>query len=100
VKLPFQSEIAYLIDISPLVSIEESGVYIAIGSSEILLAAVCNQGVTGAVQRLQRHKSISAGDLNAKHPLWDRAFQIIQARNCCNSVFPFLLLLLSVFLQF
>jgi hypothetical protein len=48
-----------------------------IGNSEVLLAAVCKspdhaRNDAGITELLSfRHKSLLAGDLNAKHPFWN-----------------------------
>jgi hypothetical protein len=61
----------------PLVSIEATGLCIPIGNSEVLLAAVCKfpghaWNDTDISELLSfRHKSLFAGDLNAKHPFWN-----------------------------
>jgi hypothetical protein len=67
------------VDLPPLLSIEATGICIPILNSEILLAAVYKS--TGSawsdadISELLsfRHKSILAGDLNAKHPFWNSA---------------------------
>jgi hypothetical protein len=65
------------IDLPPLVSIEATGVCIAIGNGEVLLAAVYKSpghawNDADIVELLSfRHKSLLAGDLNAKHPVWN-----------------------------
>jgi hypothetical protein len=64
-------------DLPPLVPEEASGVCIPIGNSEILLAVVCkslgrawiDEDITELLSF--RHKSLLAGDLNAKHPFWN-----------------------------
>jgi hypothetical protein len=65
------------VDLPPLASVEATGVCIRIGNSEMLLAAVCKSpGHTRNDAEIFellsfRHKSLLAGDLNAKHPLWN-----------------------------
>jgi hypothetical protein len=67
------------VDLPHLVSIEATGVCIPIDNSAILLASVyktpdrawCDTDITELSSF--RHKSILAGDLNAKHPLWNSA---------------------------
>jgi hypothetical protein len=62
------------VGVLPLVPVEATGVSITIGNSEVLLAAVYkspghawnNADVIELVSF--RHKSLLAGDLNAKHP--------------------------------
>jgi hypothetical protein len=64
-------------DLPPLLSLEATGVCIPIGHIEILLASVYKSplrawrdaGMTEVVNF--RTKSILAGDLNAKHPVWN-----------------------------
>jgi hypothetical protein len=65
------------VDLPPLVSIEATGVCIPIDSSEVLLAAVYkspghawNDALIAELISF-RHKSLLAGSLNAKHPLWN-----------------------------
>jgi hypothetical protein len=61
----------------PLASVEATGVYIPIGNSEVLLQAVCKSpghawsdaDITDLLSFI--HKSLLAGDLNAKHPFWN-----------------------------
>jgi hypothetical protein len=66
-------------DLPPLVSIEATGVCTPTGNSELMLAAVYKSpghAWSGAdvIELLSfRHKSVLAGDLNAKHPFWNRA---------------------------
>jgi hypothetical protein len=61
------------VDLPPL-SIEITGLCILIGSSEVLLAAVCKSpshtwNDADIIEFLSfRHKLLLAGDLNAKHP--------------------------------
>jgi hypothetical protein len=65
------------VDFPPLISIEATGVCIPIGSTEIFLAAVYRSPVsdwtdTDIIELLRRkEKIILAGNLNAKHPLWN-----------------------------
>jgi hypothetical protein len=67
------------IDLPPLVSVEQTGVCIPIGNSEVLLAAVYKSpgrawSDADIIELLSfRRKSILAGDLNAKHPCWNSA---------------------------
>jgi hypothetical protein len=64
-------------DLPPLLSVEATGVCILIGNTEILLAAVYKSlqrvwSDTDITELLGfRNKSILAGDLNAKHPVWN-----------------------------
>jgi hypothetical protein len=67
------------VDLPPLVSVEATGVCIPILNSEFLLAAVSkcpgrawNDADTRELLNL-RHKSVLAGDLNAKHPFCNSA---------------------------
>jgi hypothetical protein len=65
------------VDLPPFVSGEATGVCIPIGNREILLAAVYKSpgrtwiNVDIAKLLSLRHKCISAGDLNVKHPPWN-----------------------------
>jgi hypothetical protein len=67
------------VDLPPLVSIEATRVCIPTGNSEMLLAAVYNSPgnawIYADITELLsfRHKSLLAGDLNAKHSLRNRA---------------------------
>jgi hypothetical protein len=67
------------VDLPPLVSIEATGVCIPIGNSEFMLAAVYKSpgrawSDADVIELLSfRHKSVLAGDLNAKHPFWNSA---------------------------
>jgi hypothetical protein len=67
------------VDLPPLVSIEATGVCISILNSEILLAAFYKSPgrawSDADISELLsfRHKSVLAGDLNAKHPFWNSA---------------------------
>jgi hypothetical protein len=67
------------VDLPPLVSVEETGVCIPIGNSEILLASLCKSpgrpSTDADITELLsfRRKSILTGDLNAKHPFWNSA---------------------------
>jgi hypothetical protein len=64
-------------DLPPLLSIEATGVGIPIGNTEMLLAAVYKTpqrlwSDTDITQLLGfRNKSMLAGDLNPKHPVWN-----------------------------
>jgi hypothetical protein len=64
-------------DIPPLLPVEATGVCIPIRNTEMLLAAVYKSpqrlwSDTAVTQLLGfRNKSILAGDLNAKHPIWN-----------------------------
>jgi hypothetical protein len=62
-------------ELTPLVSIEATGISIPIGNSEVILAAVSPGHVwndTDITELLSfRHTSLLAGDLNSKHPLWN-----------------------------
>jgi hypothetical protein len=67
------------VNLPPLISIEATGVYIPIGTKEILLAAVYksprrtwSDADIAELFRL-KHKCILAGDLNAKHLSWNSA---------------------------
>jgi hypothetical protein len=68
-----------IVDLPPLVSAETTGVCIAIGNSEVLLAAVykspgrawSDADITELLSF--RRKSILPGDLNAKHPFLNSA---------------------------
>jgi hypothetical protein len=61
------------VDLPPLVSIEDTGVYIPTGNNEVLISAVYKSpghawNDTDIIELLSfRHKSLLAGDLNAKH---------------------------------
>jgi hypothetical protein len=65
------------VDLRPLISVEATGVCIPIGNSQVLLAAVykspgrswSDADITELLSF--KHKSILAGDLNAKHPFWN-----------------------------
>jgi hypothetical protein len=65
------------VDLPPLVSVEATGICIPIGKYEILLAAIykspsltwSDADIIGLLSF--RHKSILAGDLNAKSPFWN-----------------------------
>jgi hypothetical protein len=65
------------VDLPPLVSVEATGIYIPIGNTEILLAAVYKSPGRSwsdadiAELLNHRHKCILAGDLNAEHPSWN-----------------------------
>jgi hypothetical protein len=60
------------IHLPPLVSIEATGVCMPIGNSEVLLAAGHAWNDADIIELLSfRHKSLLAGDLNAKHPFWN-----------------------------
>jgi exonuclease III len=89
------------VDLPPLVSVEATGVCVPIGNNEILLLAVYKSpGHTWSNADIAellnlRHKCILAGDLNAKHPSWNRQSQTIHARSCCN----FLIEITSKFLH-
>jgi exonuclease III len=67
------------VDLPPLVSVEATGVCIPIGNQDVLIAAVykspgCTWNDADISELLGfRHKSILAGDLNAKHPSWNSA---------------------------
>jgi hypothetical protein len=78
------------VDLSPLVSIEATGVSIPIGNSEVLLAVVCKSpghawNNTDITELLSfRYKSIVAGDLNAKHPFWNSVVSNISGSKLLN----------------
>jgi hypothetical protein len=63
--------------LTPLVSVEATGVYMLIDNSEILLAAFYKSSghawiEADIIELLSfRHKSILTDDLNAKHPCWN-----------------------------
>jgi hypothetical protein len=67
------------VDLSHLVSVEATWVYIPIGNSEVLLTSVykspgrawSNADITELLTFRRRY--ILAGDLNAKHPFWNSA---------------------------
>jgi hypothetical protein len=65
------------VDLSPLLSLEATGVSIPIGHTEMLLASVYKSPLIAwrdadITELLNlRTKSILAGDLNAKHPVWN-----------------------------
>jgi hypothetical protein len=65
------------VDLPPLISIEATGVCIPLGNKEILLAAVYRSPVkdwcdTDINELLSiRNKTVLAGDLNARHPVWN-----------------------------
>jgi hypothetical protein len=67
------------VDLLPFVSIEATGVCIPILNSEVLLAAVykspgCAWSDADISELLSfRHKTVLAGDLNAKNPFWNSA---------------------------
>jgi hypothetical protein len=69
---------------SKLSSTIATGIYIAIGNSEVLLAAVCKFPNrtwcdTDITELLEfRNKCNFTGDLNTKYPIWNRA------KNFCN----------------
>jgi exonuclease III len=62
------------VDLPPLISVEATGVCIPIGNRKVLLAAVYKSpGIAWSDADINellrfRHKSVLAGDLNAKHP--------------------------------
>jgi hypothetical protein len=65
------------VDLPPLVSVDATGVWISVGNSGVLLAAVCkspghawNDADVVEILRFRR-KSLLAEDLNAKHPFWN-----------------------------
>jgi hypothetical protein len=64
------------VDLPPLISIEETGVCIPIGNSEILLASVHRSSgrawIDADITMLLsfRNKCILACDLNVKHQVW------------------------------
>jgi hypothetical protein len=70
------------VELPPLVSVVATRVCIPIGNSEMLLAAVCKSpghawNDTDITKLLSfRHKSILAGDLNAKHPFWNALLKL------------------------
>jgi hypothetical protein len=65
------------VDLPPLVSIEAIGVWILIDNSDLMLAAVYKSpgrawSDADVIELLSfTHKSVLAGDLNAKHPFWN-----------------------------
>ena len=67
------------VDLTPLVSVEATGVYIPIGNKEIFLAAVYKSPSRtwsdADIMKLLaiRNKTVLAGDLNAKNPSWNSA---------------------------
>jgi hypothetical protein len=67
------------VDLPPLNALEATGVCTPIGNSELLLAAVYKSPGKAwidadIIELLKfRRKSVLAGDLNAKHPLWNSA---------------------------
>jgi exonuclease III len=67
------------VDLPSLVSIEAAGVCLPIGNSELMLAAVYKSpgrawSDADVIELLSfRHKSVLAGDLNAKHLFWNSA---------------------------
>jgi hypothetical protein len=81
VELPLQLETAFFttMHLPPLVSIEATGVCIPLGNTEVLLAALYKSpgrawNDADITELLSfRRKFILAGDLNAKHPFWNRA---------------------------
>jgi hypothetical protein len=76
----------YYVALPPLVLIEATGVCIPIGNSELRLAAVYKSpdrawSDADVIKLLSsRHKSVLAGDLNAKHPFWNSA--VSKVRSC------------------
>jgi hypothetical protein len=81
-ELPLQSRKAFPhnhVGLPPLISVEATGLCIPIGNREVLLAAVYkspgrawNDADINELLSF-RHKSILAGDQNAKHPFWNTA---------------------------
>ena len=67
------------VDLAPLVSVEATGVYIPIGNNEVFLAAVYKSPSRtwndADIMKLLtvKHKTVLAGDLNAKNPFWNSA---------------------------
>jgi len=67
------------VDLAPLVSVEATGVYIPIGNNEVFLAAVYKSPRRtwndADIMKLLtvKHKTVLAGDLNAKNPFWNSA---------------------------
>jgi hypothetical protein len=65
------------VDLPPLISIEATGVCISVGNKEIMLAVVYMSPVrdwcdTDIIELPKlRNKTALAGDLNAKHPVWN-----------------------------
>jgi hypothetical protein len=58
---------------------------IPIGNYEAKLAAVCESPVSNITKLLSfRNKSISVGDLNAKHPCWNSALSNSSCEKFCN----------------
>jgi hypothetical protein len=66
-----------LVYLTPLDSVEATGVCVPIRNSEVLLAAVYRSpgrawSDADIIELLSfRHKPLLAGDLNAKHPIWN-----------------------------
>jgi hypothetical protein len=70
------------VDLPPLISIEATGFCIPVCNKEILLAAVYKSPVrdwcdTDIIELLNlRNKAVPAGDVNAKHPVWNSQVSI------------------------
>jgi hypothetical protein len=82
-ELLLQLEKSFLIshnhaDLPPLVSIQATGICIPLGNTELLAAVykppghAWNEANTTGLLNF-RHKSVLAGDLNSKHPVWNSA---------------------------
>jgi hypothetical protein len=73
------------VDLLPLLSVTTTGVCIPTGNTEMFVSVVykslqklwCDTNITELLGF--RNKSILAGDLNAKHPVWNIKFQAPQA---------------------
>jgi hypothetical protein len=78
------------VDLPPLISIEATGVSIPVGNKEVLLAAVYKSpsrdwSDTDIDEFLSlRNKAVLAGDLNAKHPPWNRQIAKIAGTKLLN----------------
>jgi exonuclease III len=72
------------VDLPPLISFEATGVSILTGHTEMLLASVYKSSLRAwrdadITELLNlRKKSILAGDLNAKHPVWNSSFKSLR----------------------
>jgi hypothetical protein len=78
------------VDLAPLVSLEATGVSIPIGHNEMLLASVHKSPLRAwrdadITELLNlRTKSILAGDLNAKQPVWNSQVSNFSGLNLLN----------------
>jgi hypothetical protein len=78
------------VDLPTVVSTEARRVCILIGNSEMLLTAVCKSpghvwSDADIIELLSlRHKSLLAGDLNAKCSFWDSLVSSVQGKKLLN----------------